>query len=127
MLAGTSVAEANEVKLPEVMDVDGITNDAVTVPDMAGSDAMVTLFPIVTDEIEIGTVPLIDAVTLPICDVPVPRVTEPEIDAVTAPPTVTALARSWVLVRDASANVTVCEDGKLRIETLPVVAPNVTD
>ena len=43
---------------------------AVTVPLIAGRDAIVTLLPTVTEEIEIGTVPLIDAVTEPICAVP---------------------------------------------------------
>jgi hypothetical protein len=45
---------------------------------------------------------------------------------VTVPPTVTALARSWVLVRDASEKVTACEAGKFRTETLPVTAEKVT-
>jgi hypothetical protein len=44
---------------------------------------------------------------------------------VTVPPIVTALARSWVLVRDASVKVTAWDAGKLRIETLPVTAPKV--
>lgn len=94
--AGTSVAEVSDVKLPEVMTVDEIARFAVTVPLIAGSDTIVTLFdmdavtepiwavpaasagseamvrllPIVTDEMDIGTVPLIDAVTEPICAVP---------------------------------------------------------
>ena len=37
---------------------------------MAGRELMVTLFPTVTEEIEMGTVPLIDAVTEPIWAVP---------------------------------------------------------
>ena len=37
-----------------------------------------TELPIVTDEMEMGTVPLIDAVTEPIWAVPAPRVTEPD-------------------------------------------------
>ena len=45
-------------------------NTAVTVPLIAGSEPMVTLFPTVTDEMEIGTVPLMDAVTEPIWFVP---------------------------------------------------------
>jgi hypothetical protein len=66
-----------------------------------------------------------------------PTVTVPEmagreemvtlLPTVTVPPTVTALARSWVLVRDASVKVTACDAGKLRIETLPVTAPKVVD
>ena len=36
----------------------------------AGSDPIVTLLPTVTDEMLMGTVPLMDAVTLPICAVP---------------------------------------------------------
>jgi hypothetical protein len=43
---------------------------AVTVPLIAGSEAMVTELPTVTEEMEIGTVPLMDAVTDPICAVP---------------------------------------------------------
>ncbi len=43
---------------------------AVTVPLIAGSEPMVTEFPTVTEEMLIGTVPLIDAVTEPICAVP---------------------------------------------------------
>ena len=43
---------------------------AVTVPLIAGSEAMVTLFPTVTDDILMGTVPLMDAVTEPIWFVP---------------------------------------------------------
>ncbi|NBS50432.1 MAG: hypothetical protein EBS97_07515 [Verrucomicrobia bacterium] len=39
----------------------------------AGKEPMVTLFPTVTDEIETGTVPLMLAVTLPICAVPAER------------------------------------------------------
>jgi hypothetical protein len=46
---------------------------------------------------------------------------------VTVPLMVTALARSWVSVRDASEKVTACEAGKLRTETLPVTAPKVVD
>ena len=46
---------------------------AVTVPLMAGIEPIVTLFPTVTDEIETGTVPLMLAVTLPICAVPAER------------------------------------------------------
>ena len=77
------------------------------------------------------------AVTLPICAVPDPMVTVPEMagselivrlfPTVTVPPTVTALARSWVLVRDASEKVTACEAGKLRTDMLPVTAPKVVD
>jgi len=75
---------------------------AVTVPEMAGREPMVTELPIVTDAIETGwvagklemvtaekvtacdagkllmeTVPLIEAVTEPICAVPAPMVTVP--------------------------------------------------
>jgi len=46
---------------------------------------------------------------------------------VTVPPTVTALARSWVLVRDASEKVTACDAGKFKTDTLPVTAPKVVD
>lgn len=56
----------SDVKLPEVMAVEEIARLAVTVPLIAGSEPMVTLFPTVTDEIEIGTVPEMDAVTEPI-------------------------------------------------------------
>jgi hypothetical protein len=72
-LAGTRAADVSEVKLPEVIAVDEIDRLAVTVPEIAGSDAMVTLFPTVTDEIEIGTVPEMDAVTEPIWAVPATR------------------------------------------------------
>ena len=50
---------------------------AVTTPEMAGREPIVTLLPIVTEEMLIGTVPLIDAVTEPICAVPAPMVTVP--------------------------------------------------
>ena len=70
VLAGTRVADVSEVKLPEVMAVDEIDRLAVTVPVIAGSDPMVTLFPIVTEEMLMGTVPLMDAVTEPIWAVP---------------------------------------------------------
>ena len=50
---------------------------AVTVPLIAGRDAIVTLLPTVTEEMLIGTVPEIDAVTEPIWAVPAPRVTVP--------------------------------------------------
>jgi hypothetical protein len=73
LLAGTSVAEVSEVKLPEVMTVDEIDRLAVTVPLIAGSEPIVTEFPIVTDDILMGTVPLMDAVTEPICAVPATR------------------------------------------------------
>ena len=43
---------------------------AVIVPLIAGSEPMVTELPTVTDEMLMGTVPLIDAVTEPICAVP---------------------------------------------------------
>ena len=43
---------------------------AVTVPLIAGSEPMVTLFPTVTEEMLMGTVPLMDAVTEPIWFVP---------------------------------------------------------
>ena len=50
---------------------------AVTVPLIAGSEPMVTLLPTVTEEMLTGTVPLMLAVTLPICAVPAPMVTVP--------------------------------------------------
>jgi len=62
--------------------------------------------PMVTEEMLMGTVPLIDAVTEPICAVPAPIVTVPA-PTVTVPPTVTALARSWVLVRLAEVALTI--------------------
>ena len=118
----------------------------------AGSEPIVTLLPTVTEEMLMGTVPLIDAVTVleidavtdPICAVPATNagsvVSETACVAgkldmlavtlfptVTVPPTVIALARSWVLVRDASVKVTACDAGKLRTETLPVTAPKVVD
>jgi len=64
--AGTSVADVSEVKLPEVIAEDEIDGLIVTVPLIAGSEAMVTEFPMVTEDIEIGTVPLMLAVTEPI-------------------------------------------------------------
>jgi hypothetical protein len=77
-----------------------------------------------------GTVPLMLAVTLPICEVPADNAGSELIvrllPTVTVPPTVTALARSWVLVRDASVKVTACDAGKFRTETLPVTAEKVT-
>jgi hypothetical protein len=103
VLAGTRVADVSELKLPEVMTVDEIARLAVTVPLIAGSDPIVTLLEMdaVTEPIWAvpatragsvvsdtgcvpwkkvpltGTVPLMLAVTLPICAVPAPRVTEP--------------------------------------------------
>ena len=44
---------------------------------MAGRELMVTLLPTVTEEMLMGTVPLMDAVTDPICAVPAPIVTLP--------------------------------------------------
>ena len=76
-LPGTRVAEVSDAKLPEVMAVDEMAMLAVTVPEIAGSEPMVTLFPTVTEEMLMGTVPLIDAVTEPICAVPAPMVTVP--------------------------------------------------
>jgi hypothetical protein len=67
------VAEVSEVKLPEVIAADEIDGLAVTVPLIAGSEPMVTEFPTVTEEMLIGTVPLIDAVTEPIWFVPAGR------------------------------------------------------
>jgi len=66
VLAGTSVAEVSEVKLPNVITVDEIDRLAVTVPLIAGSEPIVTEFPTVTEEMETGTVPEIEAVTEPI-------------------------------------------------------------
>ena len=43
---------------------------AVTVPLIAGSEPIVTELPTVTEEMLMGTVPLMDAVTEPICAVP---------------------------------------------------------
>jgi hypothetical protein len=60
------VADVREVKLPEVMAVDEIDRFAVTVPLIAGSEPMVTELPTVTEEMLMGIVPLMDAVTEPI-------------------------------------------------------------
>jgi hypothetical protein len=60
------VAEVSEIKLPEVRAVEEIDRLAVTVPLIAGREPMVTLFPTVTEEMLMGTVPLMDAVTAPI-------------------------------------------------------------
>ena len=49
----------------------------VVVESWTGREEMVTELPTVTEEMLIGTVPLIDAVTLPICAVPAPIVTVP--------------------------------------------------
>jgi hypothetical protein len=70
VLAGTRVAEVSEVKLPEVMAVEEMAMLAVTVPAIAGREPIVTEFPTVTEEMETGTVPLMLAVTAPICAVP---------------------------------------------------------
>ena len=83
------------------------------------------------------------AVTLPICAVPAPRVTEPAIVcmpvglAVTVPaivtvfPTVTdAIETGWVdgkFEMITAENVTDCEAGKFKTDTLPVTAPKVVD
>jgi hypothetical protein len=64
------VAEVREVKLPEVIAEEDIAMLAVTVPLIAGREPIVTLLPTVTEEMLIGTVPEIDAVTDPICAVP---------------------------------------------------------
>ena len=69
---------------------------AVTVPEIAGSDAIVTLLPTVTEEMLMGTVPLIDAVTEPICAVPAPMVTVPA-------PIVTTPMRCTLGCKDATA------------------------
>jgi len=63
----------SELKLPEVMALDEIAMLAVTVPLIAGSEPMVTLFPTVTEEMLMGTVLEMLAVTLPICAVPATR------------------------------------------------------
>ena len=60
MLPGTIVAEVSEVKLPKVIAVAEIDRLAVTVPEIAGSDAIVTLLDM-------------DAVTEPIWAVPATR------------------------------------------------------
>ena len=60
------MAEVSEVKLPNVITVDEIDRLAVTVPLIAGSEPIVTEFPTVTEEMETGTVPEIEAVTEPI-------------------------------------------------------------
>jgi hypothetical protein len=73
------VADVSEVKLPEVMAVEEIDRLAVTVPLIAGSEPIVTLLPTVTEEMLMGTVPEMLAVTEPICDVLAPSVTEPAI------------------------------------------------
>ena len=67
------MAEVSELKLPEVMAVDEIAMLAVTVPLIAGSEPMVTELPTVTEEMLIGTVPLMLAVTEPIWAVPAAR------------------------------------------------------
>ena len=66
VLPGTRVAEVSDAKLPEVMAVDEIDRLAVTVPLIAGREPIVTEFPTVTEEMLMGTVPLMDAVTDPI-------------------------------------------------------------
>jgi len=78
---------------------------AVTVPLIAGREPMVTLLPTVTEEMLMGTVPLMDAVTLPICAVPAPIVTVPA-------PIVTTPMR-FVPAGRAEPMVTVPEMGKL--------------
>jgi len=78
---------------------------AVTVPLIAGSEPIVTLLPTVTEEMLMGTVPLIDAVTEPICAVPAPMVTVPA-------PIVTTPMR-FVPAGRAEPMVTVPEMGKL--------------
>ena len=54
VFAGTSVPDVSEVKLPDVMAVAEIDRLAVTVPEMAGREPIVTELPIVTDAIETG-------------------------------------------------------------------------
>ena len=66
---------------------------AVTVPLIAGSEPMVTLFPTVTDDMLMGTVPEMLAVTLPICAVPAER------EAVTTPILFVPAGRAFVIPR----------------------------
>ena len=103
VLAGTRVAEVSDAKLPEVMAVDEMASDAVTEPICAvpaanvGSVAKETGWVVWKNVPLTGTVPEMLAVTLPICEVPVPIVTEPAIVcvpvglAVTVPAIVTVL------------------------------------
>jgi hypothetical protein len=73
VLLGTRVAEVSELKTPEVIAAEEIARLAVTVPLIAGRELMVTELPTVTEEMLMGTVPLIDAVTDPIWAVPATR------------------------------------------------------
>ena len=66
-----------ELFRPVIFEAETIAWPKVTACE-AGKFPIVTELPIVTDEMEMGTVPLIDAVTEPICAVPAPRLTEPD-------------------------------------------------
>ena len=78
VLAVTVPLIAGSDAIVTLLEIDAVTEPIWAVPaTRAGREAMVTLFPIVTEEMLIGTVPLMDAVTEPICAVPAPRVTVP--------------------------------------------------
>ena len=91
---------------------------------MAGSEPIVTELPTVTEEMLMGTVPLIDAVTEPIWDVPAPIVTVPAIVCVPVGLAVTVPAMVTVLPIVTDAIETGWVAGKLEMETtLPLTAP----
>ena len=57
-----------------LFDMDAVTDPIWAVPATnAGRELIVRELPTVTDEIDMGTVPLMDAVTEPICAVPAGR------------------------------------------------------
>lgn len=94
----------------------GNTAFAVTVPEIAGREPIVTELPTVTEEMLTGTVPEMLAVTLPICAVPATN------DGSEARET------GWVAGKfpmETAENVTACEAGKFKTDTLPVTAPKV--
>ena len=71
VLAVTVPLIAGKDAIVTLFDIDAVTEPIWAVlAASAGSEAMVRLLPTVTDEMDIGTVPLIDAVTEPICAVP---------------------------------------------------------
>ena len=85
---------------------------AVTVPLIEGSEPMVTLLPTVTEEMLIGTVPEIDAVTEPIWAVPAA--------IVTVPPPIVTTPIGFVPAGRAEPIVTVPEMGLLIESTTTV-------
>ena len=64
-----------------LLEIEAVTEPICAVPaTRAGREAIVRELPTVTDEMDMGTVPLMLAVTLPICAVPASMATVPFTD-----------------------------------------------